>query len=133
MDLPNVDISSLKKALSESTSAMQASQISREIETAQRFATAQARENARRNAILEEGARANIEQVGLLEKQLEEVKLQNIQLRENYALLKDLYDRAKQDAEESAKDVKKNRVFGWVTFAVGTFIGIAGVVLGIIF
>ena len=133
MDLLNVDISSLKKALSESTSAMQASQISREIETAQRLATAQARENARRNAILEEGAKANIEQVGLLEKQLEEVKLQNIQLRENYALLKDLYDRAKQDAEESAKDAKKNRIFGWVTFAVGTFIGIVGVVFGIIF
>ena len=124
MDLLNVDISSLKKALSESTSAMQASQI---------LATAQARENARRNAILEEGAKANIEQVGLLEKQLEEVKLQNIQLRENYALLKDLYDRAKQDAEESAKDAKKNRIFGWVTFAVGTFIGIVGVVFGIIF
>ena len=133
MDLPDFDISSLKKALSESTSAMQASQISREIETAQRLATAQARENARRNAILEEGAKANIEQVGLLEKQLEEVKQQNIQLKENYALLKDLYYRAKQDAEEITKDAKKNRVFGWVSFAVGTFIGIAGVVLGIIF
>ena len=133
MDLPDFDISSLKKALSESTSAMQASQINREIETAQRFAAAQARENARRNAILEEGARANIEQVGLLEKQLEEVKQQNVQLKENYALLKDLYDRAKQDAEDSAKDAKKNRVFGWVSFTVGTFIGIAGVVLGIIF
>ena len=133
MDLANVDISSLKKALSESTSAMQASQISREIETAERFAAAQARENARRNAVIEAGARANIEQVGLLEKQLEEVKQQNTQLKENYALLKDLYDRAKQDAEESAKDAKKNRIFGWVSFAVGTVIGIAGVVLGIIF
>ena len=133
MDLPNVDISSLKKALSESTSAMQASQISREIETAERFAAAQARENARRNAVIEAGARANIEQVGLLEKQLEEVKQQNVQLKENYALLKDLYDRARQDAEESAKDAKKNRIFGWVSFAVGTLIGIVGVVLGIIF
>ena len=109
MDLPDFDISSLKKALSESTSAMQASQISREIETAQRLAAAQARENARRNAILEEGARANIEQVGLLEKQLEEVKQQNVQLKENYALLTDLYERAKQDAEDSTKEAKKNR------------------------
>ena len=87
----------------------------------------------RRDAILMQGARANIEQVGLLEKQLEEVKQQNVQLKENYALLKDLYDRAKQDAEESAKEANKNRIFGWVSFAVGTFIGIAGVVLGIIF
>lgn len=87
----------------------------------------------RRDAALMQGAKANIEQVGLLEKQLEEVKQQNVQLKENYALLKDLYDRAKQDAEESAKDAKKNRVFGWISFAVGTFIGIVGVVLGIIF
>ena len=87
----------------------------------------------RRDAILIQGARANIEQAGLLEKQLEEVKQQNVQLKENYALLKDLYDRAKKDAQDSAKDAKKNRVFGWVSFVVGTFIGIAGVVLGIIF
>lgn len=87
----------------------------------------------RRDAILIQGARANIEQIGLLEKQLEEAKQQNAQLKENYDLLKDLYDRAKHDAEESAKDARKNRVFGWVSFAVGTFIGIVGVVLGIIF
>ena len=133
MDLPNVDISSLKKALSESTSAMQASQISREIETAQRLATAQARENARRDAILEEGAKANIEQVGLLEKQLEEVKQQNVKLDEANKSLNALYEQAKKDAEESAKDAKKNLVFGWVSFAVGTLIGIASVVFGIIF
>ena len=83
-----------------------------------------------RDAVLIQGARANIEQIGLLEKQLEEVKQQNAQLKENYALLKDLYDRAKQNAENNAKDAKKNRIFGWVSFAVGTLIGIAGVVLG---
>lgn len=87
----------------------------------------------RRDAVLMQGAKANIEQVGLLEKQLEEVKQQNIQPRESYTLLKDLYDRAKQDAEESAKEAKKNRIFGWVSFTVGTLVGIVGVVLGIIF
>ena len=87
----------------------------------------------KRDNALFQTAQASIEQKHLLEKQLEEVKQQNAQLKENYALLKDLYDRAKQDAEESAKDAKKNQVFGWVSFAVGTFIGIAGVVLGIIF
>lgn len=133
MDLSNLDISSLKKALSESTSAMQASQISREMERNQRLINQISEENARRNAVIEAGAKANIEQVGLLERQLDEVKQQNVQLKENYALLKDLYDRAKQDAEDSAKDAKKNRIFGWVSFAVGTLIGIAGVILGIIF
>lgn len=84
------------------------------------------------NAILQT-AQVSIEQKELLEKQLDEVKQQNVQLRENYALLKDLYESAKKDAEESAKDAKKNRIFGWVSFAVGTFIGIVGVVLGSIF
>lgn len=133
MDLPDFDMSSLKKALAESTSAMQAMNISREMERNQRLINQISEENARRNAIIEEGARASIEQVSLLEKQLEEVKQQNAQLKENYALLKDLYDKAKQDAEDNAKDAKKNHVFGWVSFAVGTVIGIAGVVIGIIF
>ena len=87
----------------------------------------------KRDNALFQTAQASIEQKQLLEKQLEEVKQQNVQLKENYVLLKDLYYRAKQDAEDSAKDAKKNRVFGWVSFAVGTFIGIAGVILGIIF
>ncbi len=90
------------------------------------------REAEKHNAILQT-AEFSVKQKELLEKQLEEVKQQNVQLKENYALLKDLYDRAKQDAEDSAKDAKRNRVFGWVSFAVGTFIGVAGVVLGIIF
>lgn len=90
------------------------------------------REAKEHNAILQT-AEFTGQQKELLEKQLEEVKQQNVQLKENYALLKDLYNRAKQDAEESAKDAKKNRIFGWVSFAVGTFIGIVGVVLGIIF
>ena len=69
----------------------------------------------------------------LLEQQLQTLKDQNEQLQQNNKLLNELYNNAKQDAKESAKDAKKNRVFGWVSFAVGTFIGIAGVILGIIF
>ena len=90
------------------------------------------REAEKHNAILQT-VEFTGQQKELLEKQLEEVKQQNIQLRENYALLKDLYERAKKDAGISAKEAKKNRIFGWVSFAVGTFIGVAGVVLGIIF
>ena len=93
----------------------------------------QIEERKKRDNALFQTAQASVEQKQLLEKQLEEVEQQNVQLKENYALLKDLYNRAKQDAEESAKDARKNRIFGWVSFAVGTFIGIAGVVLGILF
>ena len=87
----------------------------------------------RRDAVLMQGAKANIEQEGLFEKQLEEVILQNIKLDEANKSLNALYEQAKKDAEESSKDAKKNRIFAWVSFAVGTLIGIAGVVLGIIF
>ena len=84
------------------------------------------------NAILQT-AQASIEQKEFLEKQLEEVKLQNVKLDEANKSLNALYEQAKKDAEESAKDAKNNRIFGWVSFAVGTFIGIIGVALGIIF
>ena len=40
---------------------------------------------------------------------------------------------AQREAGENAKDAKHNKIFGWVSFAVGTLIGIAGIILGIIF
>ena len=87
----------------------------------------------KRDNALFQTEQASIEQKHLLEKQLEEVKLQNIKLDEANKSLNALYEQAKKDAEESSKDAKKNRIFGWVSFAVGTLIGIVGVVLGIIF
>lgn len=132
MDLPNVDISSLKKALSESTSAMQAIQISREIETAERFAAAQARENARRNALIEAGARANIEQVGLLEKQLEEVKLQNEKLYEANKSLNALYEQAKKDAEANAKIAEKSKLQARISIGISIFAVVVSIVMGIL-
>ena len=44
-----------------------------------------------------------------------------------------MYEGAKADAEENKKQAKHNKIFGWVTFAVGTVIGIAGVLFGIFF
>lgn len=90
------------------------------------------KERKRDNAILQT-AQASVEQKQLLENQLVEVKQQNAQLKENYNLLKELYEKTKQDAENNSKEAKNNRIFGWVSFAVGTIIGLAGVVLGIIF
>ena len=45
----------------------------------------------------------------------------------------ELYESAKEDAKNSKKEAKANKIFGWVSFAVGTLIGIAGIVFGIIF
>ena len=129
MKLPDLDIINNSNLVMANSARQMA-----EIESAMNYInTARIeREAEKHNAILQT-AEFTGQQKELLEKQLEEVKQQNVQLKENYTLLKDLYDRAKQDAEDSAKEAKKNRVFGWVSFAVGTFIGIAGVVLGIIF
>ena len=86
--------------------------------------------NARKDAALFQSAEASVAQIELLKQQLEEVKEQNLQLKENYQLLKELYESTKEEAKSSAKEAKANKVFGWVSFAVGTLIGIAGIVLG---
>lgn len=51
-------------------------------------------------------------------------------LKEQNKLLKEMYDNAKVEAAESKKEAKQNKIFGWVSFAVGTAIGIAGILLG---
>lgn len=80
-----------------------------------------------------EGAQANIAQKTLLEEQLKAVKEQNEQLKENYRLLNELYENSKVDAQKSAKNALHNKIFGWVSFGVGTFIGIAGILFGLFF
>lgn len=70
--------------------------------------------------------RASLEQNELIAAHIEQLKEQN-------KLLKEMYDSAKADAEENKKQAKRNVIFGWVSFAVGTVIGIAGVLFGIFF
>ena len=82
-------------------------------------------------------AEASQEQKKLLLQQLEEVREQNkllkesnLALKENYLTLKELYKMAKNEAERNAKEARQNKTFGWVSFAVGTVIAIAGIVVG---
>lgn len=91
------------------------------------------RDKAKRDATMIAGAEASAAQKELLEKQLKEIKEQNSQLKENYRLLNELYESAKKDAQDNAKEARHNKIFGWVSFGVGTFIGIIGIVFGIIF
>jgi hypothetical protein len=70
-------------------------------------------------------ARVSKEQVELLAEQVNVLKDQN-------KLLKEMYEEAKADAEENKNQAKHNKIFGWVSFAVGTAIGIAGVLVGIL-
>lgn len=88
--------------------------------------------NRKMDAALLETAEASVAQKELLSQQLIEVKDQNQLLKDNYSTLKELYEMTKQQAESSAKEAKHNKIFGWVSFAVGTIIGIIGVVVGII-
>lgn len=129
MDFP--DFSSIGDTIRSANSALQAAAIAEEQEKAKRIAQAVAEKNARKDAILVEGAQANIAQKALLEEQLHAVKEQNEQLKENYRLLNELYENSKAEAKKSAESALHNKIFGWVSFGVGTFIGIAGILLGI--
>ena len=102
------------------------SAMSENLERAQQSMEAMGEYNAKKDAALFETAEASKAQKELLEVQLEEVKEQNNQLKENYRLLNEMYEKAKKEAKE-------NKIFGWTSFGVGTLIGIAGVAIGIIF
>lgn len=115
-----------------SPSTFLAGQIAEQQKRQQEMLDEIAEHNAKKDAALFQAAEASVAQKELLEQQLAEVKEQNKQLKENYQLLKELYESTKEEAKSSAKEAKANKVFGWVSFAVGTLIGIAGIVLGII-
>ena len=115
------------------SSALQASEISAVMNL-------EAEKNRKKDKVLFETAEISWAQKELLERQLEEVKAQNILLKENnttlsenYSTLNQLYETTKAEAESSAKEAKQNKFFGWFSLAVGTIIGIAGIVVGIIF
>ncbi len=85
----------------------------------------QQQDEAQKKEILLKGAEANVQQNELLLKQLEEIKQQNV-------LLSKLYEDAKQEAKDNAKEAKQNKVFGWISFGVGTFLGIIGNAIALI-
>ena len=107
--------------------------VSEQFERNQRIADNVSRINAKRDATMMAAAEASVAQKELLEEQLKEIKEQNSQLKDNYRFLNELYESTKRDAEESAKEARHNKIFGWVSFGIGTLIGIAGIVFGIIF
>ena len=107
--------------------------VSEQFEETQRVLDNISRINAHRDATMMAAAEASVAQKELLEEQLKEIREQNSQLKDNYRLLNELYESTKRDAEESAKEARHNKIFGWVSFGIGTLIGIAGIVFGIIF
>ena len=82
------------------------------------------KEKERHETTMESAAKAVLEQNQVSEKQLTELQTQN-------KLLRQQIEQSKNDAEEAKKEAKRNKVFAWVSFGVGTAIGIAGIVIGI--
>ena len=86
---------------------------------------AQADYRAKKDAAIFQATEESIKQNELLSEQIDTLKEQN-------KLLKEMYDNAKTDSEENKKQAQNNKIFGWVSFAVGTAIGIIGVLVGIL-
>lgn len=87
---------------------------------------AQAEYRAQKDAAIFQTAEESKKQNKLLLEQIDALKEQN-------SLLKEMYEGAKADAEENKMQAKHNKIFGWISFAIGTFIGLAGILFGIFF
>lgn len=118
--MPDIDFDGINRQVQATQAAMNAS------------LKAQAGYNARKDAALFETAEASVAQKELLEEQLVAVQEQNRLLQMNYDSLKELYDNTKSEAVENKADAKRSRVFGWITFGIGTLIGVAGLAVAII-
>ena len=65
------------------------------------------------------------EQCILSQRQLQEMQEQN-------QLLRKQIEQAQDDAANSKMEARKNKIFGWVSFGIGTVVAIVGIVLGIV-
>ena len=65
------------------------------------------------------------EQSILLQRQLHET-------HEQHHLLRKQIEQAQDEAANSKTEARKNKIFGWVSFGIGTVVAIVGIVLGII-
>ena len=81
------------------------------------------RYNAKKDAAIFQAAEESKKQNELLSEQIGALKEQNM-------LLKEMYDGAKVEAAENKKQARHSQIFGWISFAVGTAIGIAGILVG---
>lgn len=127
----NIDFGSLNLDLS--TTYNSAQRIAADFERQAAILNEVGRERAERDAKIIAGAEASIAQKELLEQQLAEVKEQNRQLKENYRLLNELYESTKKEAQNNEKEARENKKFGWTSFWIGTLIGIAGIIVAILF
>lgn len=135
-----LDLQSTNDMFENATSAHKLSELGKQVDDYRAYEKLIIEATTRHNTVMEEGAKVNIEQKELLLQQLEAIQVQNKllekqidEIQEKNTLLNDLYISSQNEAIKHAKDAKHNKIFGWVSFGVGTLIGIAGIILGIIF
>lgn len=88
--------------------------------------------NAQKDAAIFQTAQAAVEQNKLLVEQIKSLQQQNQLLQQLYQQAQKEAEDRKKDADESKAAARHNKIFGWVSFAVGTAIGLAGVLVGIL-
>ena len=135
-----LDLQSEDELFENVTNARQLSELGKKVDEYRAYENLVIEATTWHNTVMKEGAKASIDQKELLLQQLEAVKEQNKllekqirEMQDKNALLNELYDNSQKESIANAKDAKHNKIFGWVSFAVGTLIGIAGIILGIIF
>ena len=105
----DLDLSGLDYSNFGGYSAFLADQVAEEQNRMQEELAAIGEYNAKKDEALFQTAEASMKQKELLEQQLAEVKEQNIQLKENYRLLNELYESAKEDAKTVRRKQKLTR------------------------
>lgn len=63
---------------------------------------------------------------------LEEEKKQTQLLFEQNKTLKEAYEETKRELEESKRQARRNKIFGWVSFVVGTIIALASILISLL-
>lgn len=123
----NFDLTGINNAITNSARQMT------EIESAMNYInTAKIEREAKEyNAILQT-AEFTGQQKELLEKQLEEVKQQNVKLEEANKSLNALYEQAKKDAEENAKVAEKSKLQAKISIGISIFAVVVSIVMGIL-
>ena len=96
----------------------------RQVAEIQELIDEQNRYNAKKDAAIFQAAEESKKQNKLLSEQIETLKEQN-------RLLNGMYEAAKTESEGNKKQAHHSQIFGWISFAIGTAIGIAGVLCGI--
>ena len=107
------------------TNARQMAEVQQAIDEQKRYI-------AKKDVAIFQTAQAAVEQNKLLVEQIKSLQQQNQLLQQLYQQAQKEAEDRKKDADESKAAARHNKIFGWVSFAVGTAIGLAGVLVGIL-